>query len=220
MVQATSDKVRQHKLIEEEQENIRNLQQNIKNLEAQINAKNQSIIDARHTLNTLEYPTTVAQAEEKIKERRQEEIRKQVLKYQEKQEQELKEQLLKFQQEKQKELKEQVLRYQIQKEDELRSLSPRFKNLETMSLDGEELVKQNIIELPKSEEEKTEEEKLRDLIKKLEEQDFDEDMPISSEDDGFEDEEELEDDNIISFPSDDEEDFEDDEVEQKVNMAK
>ena len=203
MLKATEDIVNQNRLIEEEQQNILNLQENIRMLETQINLKNQAIVDARHSLNTLRYPTTVEEAEAKIRENRAKEIKAQVQKFQEKREQEIREQILKFQQEKEQEIRDQVQKYQEDRIDELNSLSRRFKNATLPELEEEEEFEEetlqaveqenaNIIEFPTLHEEKSEEDKLRDLIKKLEEQEKQE-LSNYDENQDEDDEEELDD---------------------------
>lgn len=190
ILQATNDVVRQHKLIEREQENIRRL-------EEQIALKNQAIVSARHSISATDYPFTQAKAEEKIREDRLVAIKEQVLKFQEQKQQEIREEILRFQEQKEMEIKNQISSFQREKESELNSLSKRFKTYEEQAKYEKEIkeleqeqdlevlneqealenseVLNNVVDFPEKTQEivkeKSEEEKLEDLIKTLEEQD-------------------------------------------------
>ncbi|MGD9901234.1 MAG: hypothetical protein AB7S44_01710 [Spirochaetales bacterium] len=129
MVDMANDVMRQHRLIEKEQQNIRDLRSTINSIEEQIRTKNVAIAEARHTLNMADYPITQEKAEQRIKEQRDKELREKVLKYQEIKQKELNDAIKKYQEEKLKEYKEQVLKFQETKQDELKVLPIKVDGL-------------------------------------------------------------------------------------------
>jgi hypothetical protein len=176
MVESANDVMRKHKLIEKEEDNIKTLEDTILRMKAQISLKNQSIVNARHDITGLDYPITKEKAEQKIKERREQELKAQVLKFQAKKENEIKAQILKFQEQKKEEIKAQILKFQEQRQEEINSLSKRFQQhqaSEDEELEGIEIKINDMVEFPETteqvfDEQKTEEQKLQELIKQLE----------------------------------------------------
>ena len=122
MIDMANDVMRQHRVIEQEQNSIKELKNTIMNIEEQIKMKNEAIHTARHTLNKVEYPITFEKAEQIIKERREQELRNKVLKYQQQKQAELREVIKSYQEQKLKEFKDEILKYQEKEQSEFKSL--------------------------------------------------------------------------------------------------
>ena len=122
MIDMANDVMRQHKLIEQEQNSIKELKNTIMNIEEQIKMKNQAIHTARHSLNQVDYPITFEKAEQIIKERREKELKDKVIKYQQQKQAELREIIKSYQEQKLKEFKDEILKYQEKEQSEFKSL--------------------------------------------------------------------------------------------------
>ncbi|PKK95892.1 MAG: hypothetical protein CVV59_01415 [Tenericutes bacterium HGW-Tenericutes-4] len=126
MIDAANDVMRQHRVIEKEQDSIRELKNTIMNIEEQIKQKNQAIYTARHELNKADYPITLERAEQKIKEQREQALKEKVLRYQQQKQEELKEAIKLYQQEKLKEFKNEILNYQEKEQTQFKALPVRI----------------------------------------------------------------------------------------------